>query len=136
MRHIGRVHGVSVQWMNERLGEHVDRDNVYLFYQDTNYMSADIYTKAFTVEANWRHACQLISVHTPDELTPEWTKNWLDERRQHMLHPDANAERTSSGWSKSSRSRSSKKNKDNENGDDNAKTRTAYKWFEQQRQKS
>ena len=71
MRHLGRVHGVSVKWLNNRLGEHAGRDNVYLFYQDTKWMSADIYTKAFIVKENWIYACKLISCLLPDDVSVE-----------------------------------------------------------------
>ena len=43
MRHLGRVHRISVQWMHENLGKHPNRDKTIMFYQDTKNMSADIY---------------------------------------------------------------------------------------------
>lgn len=46
MRHIGRRHGVSVQLLNERLGNHDARDRVHLFYQDTRFMGR-IFTLCF-----------------------------------------------------------------------------------------
>ena len=46
MRHLGRVHRVSVAWIHERIGKHPDNDGTVLFYDDTHNMSADIYTKA------------------------------------------------------------------------------------------
>ena len=66
MIHIGRVHGVSVHWLNDRLGNHKARDRVHVFYQDTRFMSADIYTKAFSQVDDWVHARKLISVFAPD----------------------------------------------------------------------
>ena len=70
-RHTGRVHGVSVQWMNDRLGPHPDSDNVDIFYQDTNFMSADIYTKAFDTAVKWQHACLRINIFKPEDLVPD-----------------------------------------------------------------
>ena len=48
MRHLGGLHRVSVQWLHERLGRHPDKDPTLLFYEDTENMSADVYTKAFS----------------------------------------------------------------------------------------
>ena len=43
MRHIGRVHGISVQRMHEHLDKHPGKDKAILFYQDTHAMSAHKY---------------------------------------------------------------------------------------------
>ena len=47
MRHLGRAHRVSIQWLHERLGAHPNRDPTVLFYENTHNMSADAYTKSF-----------------------------------------------------------------------------------------
>ena len=80
MRHLGRVHRVSVQWLHERLGKHPDRDTTVLFYDDTHNMSADVYTKGFPNGDNWDHALHLINVFHADELTPEFLSNWVSSR--------------------------------------------------------
>ena len=53
MRHLGRVHRVSVQWLHERLGRHPPKDTTLLFHEDTLNMSADIYTKSFSAPDVW-----------------------------------------------------------------------------------
>ena len=47
MRHLGRVHRVSVQWLHERLGRHPDKDITLLFYEDTANMSVDVLYQGF-----------------------------------------------------------------------------------------
>ena len=53
MRHLERSHGVSISWMHEMF----TRDYMYLAYEVTDRMAADIYTKAFNMEtcmfADW-----------------------------------------------------------------------------------
>ena len=44
MRHLHRVHRVSVAWLHERLGPVPGRDNVTLEYTKSEDMRADIYT--------------------------------------------------------------------------------------------
>lgn len=80
MRHLGRVHRVSVQWLHERLGKHPDKDSTVLFYDDTHNMSADIYTKAFSTPDKWDHAIHLINVFHKEELTDEFLSVWVLER--------------------------------------------------------
>ena len=48
MRHLPRVHRISIAWLHERLGNPETKDNVDLIDTDTEHMAADIYTKAFT----------------------------------------------------------------------------------------
>ena len=43
MRHLERSHGVCISWMHEMFA----RDYMYLAYEVTDRMAADIYTKAF-----------------------------------------------------------------------------------------
>jgi hypothetical protein len=57
MRHLGRTHRVSVQWLHERF-----KDPCYhLVYEETNSMRADIFTKGFADQAKWSHALSLIN---------------------------------------------------------------------------
>lgn len=97
MRHIGRVHGVSVQWMNDRLGPHARRDNVNMFYQDTNFMSADIYTKAFDTAFKGKRAQLLISHFEEEDLTPERLGSWFRDLHEKANAPDPDI--ALSGWS-------------------------------------
>eukprot|EP00971_Amphidinium_carterae_P019647 387308-Amphidinium_carterae.1 len=58
MRHLGRTHRVSVAWLHEVFLS----GNMILNKCDTNDQSADIFTKSFTDETKWRHACSLIHI--------------------------------------------------------------------------
>lgn len=80
MRHLGRVHRVSVAWLHQRLGKHPDNDGTVLFYDDTRNMSADIYTKGFPNPEDWRHALHLINVFRAEEINPEFLSAWVSER--------------------------------------------------------
>ena len=48
MRHLERSHGVAVTWMHDMF----ERDYMYLAYEVTDRMAADIYTKAFSDSEN------------------------------------------------------------------------------------
>ena len=80
MRHLGRVHRVSVSWLHERLGKHPDNDGTILFYDDTHNMSADIYTKAFPSPENWSHALHLINIFRPEDVNPTFLSEWMSSR--------------------------------------------------------
>ena len=58
MRHLERSHGVCVSWMHEMF----TRDYMYLAYEVTDRMAADIYTKAFNNGRKWKHACLQIGL--------------------------------------------------------------------------
>jgi hypothetical protein len=80
MRHLGRTHRISVQWLHEQLGEpnrlvpagdkkgNFAASKVSLVHTDTNRMAADIYTKAFTDPDKWWKVCKLINVIDPRQL--------------------------------------------------------------------
>ena len=65
MRHLERSHGVSISWMHEMF----TRDYMYLAYEVTDRMAADIYTKAFNDGRKWKHACLQIGVLDPSLLS-------------------------------------------------------------------
>lgn len=48
MRHLGRVHRVSIAWLHERIGNPLTKDLVELEDTSADFMAGDIYTKAFT----------------------------------------------------------------------------------------
>ena len=52
-----------------------ERDYMYLAYEVTDRMAADIYTKAFSDSRKWKHACVQIGLLEPEMLTdPETLK--------------------------------------------------------------
>ena len=71
MRHLERSHGVAVTWMHDMF----ERDYMYLAYEVTDRMAADIYTKAFSDSRKWKHACVQIGLLEPEMLAdPETLK--------------------------------------------------------------
>ena len=64
LRHIRRTHGVCLRWLAERFAQ----DAHDLFYERSALQAADIYTKAFTVPAEWDRACRLINVLHPSRF--------------------------------------------------------------------
>ena len=67
MRHLERSHGVCISWMHEMF----TRDYMYLAYEVTDRMAADIYTKAFNDGRKWKHAFGLLDpslLSDPDTL--------------------------------------------------------------------
>ena len=67
MRHLERSHGVCISWMHEMS----TRDYMYLAYEVTDRMAADIYTKAFNDGREWKNACLQIDpslLSDPDTL--------------------------------------------------------------------
>ena len=61
LRHISRTHGVCIRWLAERFKEPAYQ----LYYERSALQAADIFTKAFTVPAEWDKACRLINVLDP-----------------------------------------------------------------------
>jgi hypothetical protein len=60
MKHIGRCHGVGVQFARGRL--------IDLLCADSLLMRADIYTKHFDAKEEWEHAISLINIVDPDKF--------------------------------------------------------------------
>ena len=57
LRHVKRTHGVCIRWLAERFRE----PDYNLFYERSALQAADVYTKAFTVPAEWDKAMRLIN---------------------------------------------------------------------------
>ena len=56
-RTLGRTHGVCVAWLHENFTNgHFD-----LIYEKTDAQAADIFTKGFTDQVKWEHACRNIN---------------------------------------------------------------------------
>ena len=64
MRHLERSHGVCISWMHEMF----TRDYMYLAYEVTDRMAADIYTKV-NDGRKWKHACVQIGLLDPSLLS-------------------------------------------------------------------
>jgi hypothetical protein len=64
MRHLGRTHRVSVDWLHEQFMS----DNIVLLYEKTDRQAGDIFTKGFTNPDKWRHAAELVNILPPDLL--------------------------------------------------------------------
>ena len=64
MRHLGRTHRVSVDWLHEQFSS----DQISLLYEKTDRQAGDIFTKGFTNPDKWRHAAELINILSPDLL--------------------------------------------------------------------
>ena len=64
MRHLGRVHRIAVAWLHERW----EAGDCTLFYEKSELMAADIYTKSFTNKDKWTAVCWLINVVDPKAL--------------------------------------------------------------------
>ena len=65
MRYLHRTHRVSVARLHEMF-----MDKAFsIQYELSKRMCADIYTKAFTETGSWVHACELINIVDPKELT-------------------------------------------------------------------
>ena len=65
MRYLERTHQICVRWLHETCAN----PRIRLFYEESLRMAADIYTKSFTDLARWTHACALIQVGPPADLT-------------------------------------------------------------------
>ena len=67
MRHLERTHGISIQWTHEIF----QNDLIYLVYEITSKMCADIHTKAFKDHMTWKRACMLINILSYDEISSD-----------------------------------------------------------------
>ena len=67
MRHLERTHGISIQWMREIF----QNDLIYLVYEVTSKMCADIHTKAFKDHMTWRRACMLINILSYNDISSD-----------------------------------------------------------------
>ena len=64
MRYLARTHRVSVAWLHEVC----QMEDIRMVYEETSRMCADMFTKAFSNAAAWRHACDLIQIVDPVAL--------------------------------------------------------------------
>jgi hypothetical protein len=64
MRHLGRVHGVSVGFLHE----FYKQDDMIMYYVSSSLMAADIYTKAFVDGQKWRDLCNKIRIFTEEQI--------------------------------------------------------------------
>lgn len=80
MRHLERTHGISIQWTHE-IFQH---DLIFLAYEITAKMCADIHTKAFKDYMTWKRACMLINILSYEEMSSDdvWSIINLP-----MIHP-------------------------------------------------
>lgn len=65
MRHLHRSHDISIVWMHQMF----QQDYIDLAYEITARMAADIHTKDFSGAHQWRHACHLINIMPPEDLS-------------------------------------------------------------------
>ena len=80
MRHLHRVHRISVAWLHERLGPVPERENVSVEYTASSDMCADIYTKHFTDPDAWKRVLGLINVIDPKSMQEEIGKRQVARR--------------------------------------------------------
>ena len=85
MRHLNRVHRVSVAWMYERLGDPRTKDPVEMIDTQSSRMAADIYTKAFTDADKWDNALKLINIIDPAQLEDFVSMDFAAERDSNSL---------------------------------------------------
>ena len=66
MRHLGRTHGISIQWLHDE----TTKETCELHYIETANMAADIFTKFFpqAKASTWTEARKLINVLSPEEF--------------------------------------------------------------------
>ena len=64
MRHLGRVHRISIAWLHERYQD----PYVRLKYTTSEAMAADIFTKAFKEANTWNKLLGLIGIVSPSRI--------------------------------------------------------------------
>ena len=69
MRHLGRVHGITIAWLNEQYLSGL----FSLEYEPSATMAADIFTKGFTNPDTWAAVSRLVSVVNPEDV-PEFCR--------------------------------------------------------------
>ena len=87
MRHLERSHGISVAWMHDVF----QASYVSLAYEVTAKMAADIHTKAFRDGLSWQHACQLINIFPPQQLSSQEIMDLM--RPTHSQSADARGQK-------------------------------------------
>ena len=65
MRWLSRNHGIAVRYLFDHLGDKDRKDDTKLVYTRSEWMAADIFTKAFGDKEKWRAACELVNVIDP-----------------------------------------------------------------------
>ena len=91
------------------LGVARGRGATILFYQTSENMSADIYTKSFKDKPGWMQAQRLINVFAPCDLSLKRLLEWMQEREQMTNDPAEDVDQRA-GWSKASQRRNGAKN--------------------------
>jgi hypothetical protein len=64
MRHLGRVHGVSIGFLHETYKQ----DDMIMYYVPSSLMAADIYTKTFVDGQKWKDLCNRTQVFTREQI--------------------------------------------------------------------
>ena len=91
MRWLSRNHGVSIQFLYDKLGRDDRVEDIALIYTRSEWMSADIYTKNFAARNKWRHALELINICKADEIDDIIRKRCLmfqQMQRDMEFHPN------------------------------------------------
>ena len=68
MRWLGRKHGISIQFLYDKLGSPEKEEEITLAYTRSEWMAADVYTKFFGTKSSWLHALELINICKREEV--------------------------------------------------------------------
>lgn len=68
MRWLSRNHAIAVRYLYDHLGDKDRRDDTRLVYTRSEWMSADIFTKAFGDKEKWRAALELVRIIGPENI--------------------------------------------------------------------
>jgi hypothetical protein len=74
MRHLGRVHGVSIGFLHETYRQ----GDMTMYYLSSSLMAADIYTKTFVDGQKWRDLCNRIQIFTKEQIQSGQLVNFHD----------------------------------------------------------
>ena len=91
MRWLSRNHGVSIQFLHDKLGKTDRVEDICLTYTRSEWMGADIYTKFFASRDKWRHALELINICRLDEIEGVIQKRsviYSKMQKDMQLHPN------------------------------------------------